>query len=230
VSPEPVKSDYAIPAAVLFDMDGTLVDSERANVESVVLACRHLGVELSDDVRLFIVGHSWNEIYARISANSSIDVGMDALIASAVKEKDALLAVTGHRALPGAVATVQRLAARTQLAIASGASRVEVHDATTGIGVAQYFRAMVAAEDYTRGKPDPEPYLMAMDRLGVRQLARKCIVIEDATPGILAGRAAGARVIGVRAGNFVGYDLSDADVVVDTLTDVTDELCADLIG
>jgi HAD superfamily hydrolase (TIGR01509 family) len=218
------------PAAFLFDMDGTLVDSERANVESVVRACRHLGVELSDELRLFIVGHSWNEIYARISATSTIKVGMDTLIASAVKEKDALLAVTGHQALPGAVATVQRLAGRAPLAIASGASRVEVRDAIAGIGITQYFRAIVAAEDYTHGKPNPEPYLMAMDRLGMRAEAHRCIVIEDATPGILAGRAAGARVIGVRSGNFVGYDLSAADVVVDTLFEVTDELCAELIN
>jgi len=216
--------------AILFDMDGTLVDSERANVESVVLACRRLGVELSDELRLFIVGHSWNEIYARISATTPIKIGMDALIASAVHEKDALLAVTGHQALPGAVATVERLAGRAPLAIASGASRVEVRDAIAGIGVSQYFRAIVAAEDYTHGKPDPEPYLMAMDRLGVRAQARRCIVVEDATPGILAGLAAGARVIAVRAGNFVGYDLSPADIVVDTLDDVTDQLCADLIA
>ena len=222
----PDKPVPAAPAAFLFDMDGTLVDSERANVESVVLACRRL----SDELRLFIVGHSWNEIYARISATTPIQIGMDALIASAVHEKDALLAVTGHRALPGAVATVERLAGRAPLAIASGASRVEVRDAIAGIGVSQYFRAIVAAEDYTHGKPDPEPYLMAMDRLGVRAQAQRCIVVEDATPGILAGLAAGARVIAVRAGNFVGYDLSPADVVVDTLDDVTDQLCADLIA
>ena len=226
----PDKPVPAAPAAFLFDMDGTLVDSERANVESVVLACRRLGVELSDELRLFIVGHSWNEIYARISATTPIQIGMDALIASAVHEKDALLAVTGHRALPGAVATVERLAGRAPLAIASGASRVEVRDAIAGIGVSQYFRAIVAAEDYTHGKPDPEPYLMAMDRLGVRAQARRCIVVEDATPGILAGLAAGARGIAVRAGNFVGYDLSPADIVVDTLDDVTDQLCADLIA
>jgi HAD superfamily hydrolase (TIGR01509 family) len=230
VTNSPDKSVPDAPAAFLFDMDGTLVDSERANVESVVLACRRLGVELSDELRLFIVGHSWNEIYARISATTNIRVGMDALIAIAVEEKDALLAVTGHQALPGAVTTVKRLAGRAPLAIASGASRVEVRDAIAGIGISQYFGAIVAAEDYTHGKPDPEPYLMAMDRLGVRAQARRCIVVEDATPGILAGLAAGARVIGVRAGNFVGYDLSRADIVVDTLDDVTDQLCAALIA
>ena len=60
--------------------------------------------------------------------------------------------------------------------------------------------------------------------------AARSIAIEDATPGILSARAAGARVIAVRAGNFAGYDLSPADVVVDTLDDVTDELIARLLA
>jgi beta-phosphoglucomutase-like phosphatase (HAD superfamily) len=64
----------------------------------------------------------------------------------------------------------------------------------------------------------------------VGAVAARTIVIEDATPGILSARAAGLRVIAVRAGNFAGYDLSPADVVVETLDGVTDELCAELIA
>ena len=105
---------------------------------------------------------------------------------------------------------------------------MEVRDALEGIGVAGYFQVVLGAEDYARGKPAPDAYLLAMDRLKVRAAAHRCIVIEDATPGVLSGRAAGARVIGVNAGNFVGYDLSAADIVVDTLADVTDELCSRL--
>ncbi len=86
---------------------------------------------------------------------------------------------------------------------------------------------LVAAEDYTHGKPAPEPYAQAIARLGVD--AARSIAIEDATPGILSARAAGARVIAVRAGNFAGYDLSAADVVVDTLDDITDDVCARLL-
>ena len=80
----------------------------------------------------------------------------------------------------------------------------------------------MGAEDYPRGKPAPDPYALAITRLGAR--AERSIAVEDATPGILSARAAGARVIAVRAGNFIGYDLSAADVVVDTLADLTDEL------
>ena len=179
------------PAAILFDLDGTLVDSERENVESVVLACRALGAELSDDERQFVIGHSWNEIYARLAAAHGLTLGMPALIERAVAAKRELMATVGYRTLPGAVAAVHRLGARSPLAIASGASRVEVQDAINGIGVASYFPVALGAEDYPRGKPEPDPYLMAMDLLGVRGEASRCIVIEDATPGILAGAGGG---------------------------------------
>ena len=216
------------PEAFLFDLDGTLVDSERENVESVVLALRRYGAEMTDDERGFVIGHSWNEIHKMLARNHALTVPMRELIDAAVAEKDALIAKTGHRALPGAVALVQRLARRSKLALVSGASGKEVRDALSGIGVRELFPIIVAAEDYANGKPSPEPYLTGLAQLGVA--AGRAIVIEDATPGILSARAAGIRVIAVQAGNFAGYDLSPADVVVDTLDQVTDELCARLLA
>jgi len=213
--------------AVLFDLDGTLVDSERENVESVVLAARRWRAELSAEERAFVIGHSWNEIHARIVASHALDVTMPALIAAAVEEKRALLA-GGYRALPGAVAAVRRLAARSTLAVVSGASRGEVLDALESLAVRDAFALVLGAEDYPRGKPEPDSFALAIERLGAEPA--RAVAIEDATPGVLAARAAGARVIGVRAGNFSGYDLSAADVVVDTLDEITDELVATLVG
>jgi len=208
--------------AVLFDLDGTLVDTERENVESVVLAARRWNVELDADIRSFIVGHSWNEIHARIRRECGLDVEMDVLIAAAVEEKRALFASKGYQALPGALALVRRLHARAGLAVVSGSSRVEVRETIAGIGLADCFDQLLGAEDYGRGKPHPEPYQTAMRLLGVEP--RAAIVIEDAEPGILSGKAAGARVIAVRRGNFMGYDQSAADAVVDTLEQVSDGL------
>lgn len=216
------------PQAILFDLDGTLVDSERANVESVVLAVRRLGAELTEEERAFVIGHSWNEIHAQLARHHGLAVTMPELIASAVEEKRGLLAATGYQALPGAVAAVHRLAARSRMAVVSGASRVEVADAVASLGVTALFELLLGAEDYQNGKPAPDSYALAMRRLAVTPA--RCIAIEDATPGILSARAAGARVIAVRAGNFAGYDLGPADVVVDTLDDVTDELCDRLIA
>jgi HAD superfamily hydrolase (TIGR01509 family) len=221
-------SSTAAPAAFLFDLDGTLVDSERENVESVVLAVRRYGAELSAEERSFVIGHSWNEIYALIAGNHGLTASMREVIDAAVDEKQALIAKTGHRALPGAIDTVKRLARRSKMAVVSGASRREVFDALGGIGLSAEFALVVAAEDYTHGKPSPEPYAQALTLLQAEPA--RSIAVEDATPGILSARAAGMRVIAVRAGNFAGYDLSPADVVLDTLTEVTDALCAELVA
>jgi len=217
-----------VPEAFLFDLDGTLVDSERENVESVVLAARRHGAELSEEERQFVIGHSWNEIYQMVARDHALAVPMTQLIAEAVAEKRALLAHSGYRALPGAIGAVQRFARRSKLAIVTGASTAEARDAITGLGITDHVAVLVAAEDYSHGKPAPDPYAQAIARLGVS--AARSIAIEDATPGILSARAAGARVIAVRAGNFVGYDLLPADIVVDTLDDVTDEMCARLVA
>src|ERR1017187_8263894 len=200
--------------AVLFDLDGTLVDTERENVESVVLAARRWQVELGADMRKFIVGHSWNEIHTRIQPGY--------VIAAAVEEKRTLFAAHGYEALPGALALVRRLCGRVGLAIASGLSRVEVQETIAGIGLTECFQYLLGAEDYSRGKPHPEPYQTAMSLLGVAP--RACIVIEDAEPGILSGKAAGAHVIAVRRANWMGYDQSAADVIVDTLEQIGDDL------
>lgn len=215
-------------AAVLFDLDGTLVDTERDNVESVVLGLRRWNVELDDRERHFVVGHSWNEIYAMLKRNHGLQVGMDEVIAAAVEKKRELMAQKGYQPLPGVRDAVARLGRRADLAVVSGASRVEVHEAVAGLGLTKDFRLLMGAEDYNKGKPDPEPYLTAMRRLGVAPAA--CIVVEDAEPGIIAGRAAGAKVVAVRVANYLGYDQSAAHVVLDTLEGLTDELFDHLLS
>jgi len=208
--------------AVLFDLDGTLVDTERENVESVVLAARRWNLELGPELRRFIVGHSWNEIYAKIVRDCGLKVEMGVLIAAAVEEKRALFAAHGYQALPGVTGLVRRLCGRVGLAVVSGSSRTEVRETIAGIQLDGCFHYLLGAEDYEHGKPHPESYQMAMRLL--RVAPRACIVIEDAEPGILAGKAAGAHVIAVRRANFLGYNQSAADVIVETLVEVSDEL------
>jgi len=210
-------------AAVLFDLDGTLIDSERDNIESVAMAMRRLGKTLSQAERDFVIGHSWRDIYDMLVRNHGVDMPMGDLINIAVDEKQSLIQAHGFNVLPGAKQLVQRLAERgVPLAIASGSSRREVHEAIEGIGLRPFFRVLLGAEDYAPGKPDPAPYNAAMKALGV--LPQGCVVIEDALPGVRAGKSAGAAVVGVQAGNFAGYDLSVAHLVVYNLSALYSDL------
>src|SRR5262249_28796835 len=126
---------------------------------------RRWGAELTAEERAFVIGHSWNEIHARIVGNHRLDVSMAVLIEAAVEEKRGLLAA-GYRALAGAVAAVRRLGRRSPLAVVSGASHGEVVDALESLGITDAFAFVMGAEDYPRGKPAPDPYAMAMVRLG----------------------------------------------------------------
>ena len=187
----------AAPDAVLFDLDGTLVDSERENVESVVLAARRWGAELTEDERAFVIGHSWNEIHARIVGNHRLDVPMAVLIEAAVQEKRGLLAA-GYRALVGAVAAVRRLERLSPLAVVSGASHGEVVDALESLGITDAFEFVMGAEDYPRGKPAPDPYAMAMVRLGAAPARTPTTRAPAASAEVIPGVASSSTM--VRAG------------------------------
>ena len=213
-------------AAILFDLDGTLADTERQNAEAVARVLARAGRPLSDEERAFVIGHGWNEIYHHLVGNGGIRFGYEELMHAAGEERVRLVGEEGLDVLPGAVETVRRLTGRFRSAVVSGSSRAEVEAVLRALQVHDCFPWFLGAEDTARGKPFPDGYLLAASRLEVEPGA--CLVLEDSTAGIRAARAAGMKVIGVRAGNFAGQPQDEADRIVDTLHDVTDALMASL--
>jgi HAD superfamily hydrolase (TIGR01509 family) len=119
--------------------------------------------------------------------------------------------------LPGAVALVRRLReSGVKMAVVSSAPRQNVQTLLDALELADAFDELVAEEDAERGKPDPQGYLVAAERLGERP--EDCVVIEDAPGGVEAAMRAGMRCIGLAAGREPGA-LAGADLVVAGLED-----------
>jgi HAD superfamily hydrolase (TIGR01509 family) len=212
--------------AVLFDLDGTLADTERQNAEAVARVLERAGRPLSDEEREFVIGHGWHEIFHHLVQNGGVTLGFEELMHKAADERVKIVAEEGLDILPGAVDTVRRLTSRYAGAVVSGSSRAEVDAVLRALDVLPCFRFFLGAEDTARGKPFPDGYQLASARLGVAP--GECLVIEDSTAGIRAARAAGMRVIGVRAGNFANQPQHEADRVIETLVDLDDALLAQL--
>jgi len=207
--------------AVLFDFDGVLVDSEPLHYRALRECLLPEGIQISED--------EYAGSYLAYDDAEAIRVALEqhrqpfdgARVRRIAERKAALFdELLDHVPFfPGAAELVQELAHQVPLAIASGALHQEIERILTAGGLRQSFTAIVAADDVTRGKPHPEPYLTAMSALAARApglAARDCLVVEDSMPGIAAGRAAGMKVLAV-ATSYSPDRLSAAHRVVRSL-------------
>jgi len=193
--------------AVLWDMDGTLVDSERLHW----LAWK----EVMDAEGVAIAYQQFRDTFGqRNDTIIPLFLGSDAAAGTVARISDAkeaayrrLVRESGIAAIDGAVEWVKRLhAARWCQAIASAAPRANIEVILDVLDLQNCFEASVAAEDVERGKPDPQVFRLAAERLGVPP--SRSIVVEDGQAGVEAARRAGMRCIGLsREGGELAADL-----------------------
>jgi HAD superfamily hydrolase (TIGR01509 family) len=207
----------------LFDLDGTLVDSERETGEAMARALqRGLGITIEQYDRDFIIGRSWIAIYDSLQSRyPQLTWNRAETIARTAMLREEVFAELGVTVLPGAR---EALAWTKQYprALVTGSSRTEALQVLPLIGAQAHFDTIVGAEDVPRSKPHPDGYQKAMAAIGLAP--HECLVIEDSEAGIEAGRSAGCLVVGVRAGNFGGWRQDHAHRVIDTLVELTPSL------
>ncbi len=202
--------------AVLWDLDGTLVDSAEYHWQSWLLALRDEGFTPTRMQFTATFGQRNDRILRAWLGPGATDDGIRRIGNAKEVEYRHLMREAGLEGLPGAQEWIDRLSARGwHQAIASSAPRLNVDAVLDALAWNGRFGAIVAAEDVGRGKPDPEVFLVAADRLGVEPSA--CVVVEDAAAGVEAGRAAGMRVIGLGPGT------ESADLHASALTALADD-------
>jgi beta-phosphoglucomutase len=214
--------------AVIFDFNGVLVDDEHVHFELFREALAHLGVPL--DQAAYLERYLGFDDRGAFTA-ALIDTGREApvsLVDELVARKAARyaeVAAAGLRVFPGAAETLRALSDVYAVAICSGALRSEIEGALRWLGVYHCVQAITSAEDTTRCKPDPEGYLITLDRLRDGRpdlVAEECLVIEDSMAGIEAARRAGMVVVGITH-TYGREDLEAAGprTVVDRLGTIT---------
>lgn len=178
------------PEAVVFDLDGTLIDSEALVKEAHYAACRQLGFTMSEAQFLGLVGMHREANDAQLLAYYGADFPLQRFI-------EATRSFVGERIAPlkpGALelmAELDELGAPYGLATSSRRPWVERHFAAHGL--TQRFAAVVTRQDVLNGKPDPEPYLKAAAALG--RAPQNVLAIEDSHPGVRAAHAAGCMTV-----------------------------------
>ena len=202
--------------AILWDLDGVLVNSMDFHYRAYNEVLSQRGVELSPEVYLKELIGLRNYVILRRLLGDLSDEDVTAL--AELKEEAFRRLIAGKvKALPGAERLVRRAKKATlRQAIASSTPRANIEVMLQSLGLWELFEVIVGEEDAARGKPDPEGFLVAASRLPVAPA--ECVVIEDAPEGIAAGKAAGMRCIGVTT-TRPAERLSQADLVAGSLED-----------
>ena len=210
------------PAAFLFDLDGTLVDTETVWAKAMAQwVCEKGGDADTDEIYAFVVGHSWIDIDEMLHAKYPV-LGRSSPAEDAVTLRAIYQSLAGdprEMRIESSIAFYRRAAEIAPCAIVSGSPHDDVVAAAKTCGIEALTKLVLGAGEYTAGKPSPSGYLKAAEILGVDPAS--CVVVEDSTAGVASGVAAGMKVIALDRAAIIPqrydgatwrvHDLSDLD-------------------
>ena len=206
--------------AVIFDMDGVIIDSEpiHARIEKGLL--EELGGHISDEEYLKYVGMTDEAMWSSFKENYDLKPSVDDLIAT---KKERFMEEIHNVPLVEDFKEVLDAFYENgcKIALASSNNKVTVDKIIKEFSLSSYFETAISGEEITHGKPHPEIFLTAADHMDVEP--KECLVFEDATNGVEAAKAAGMKCIGLDNPNSGEQDLSEADWVIDTFEDLNIE-------
>ena len=214
--------------AVIFDVDGVLIDSYQPHFESWrEIALQH-GVDYTEQqfaegfgrTSREIVALQWNQPHLTADEIRTIDEAKEAAYRRIVADR--------FPSMPGATELAAALhAAGFRVAVGSSGPPENVDLAIEKLGIGPYLSARVTGMDVTRGKPDPQVFLMAAQKLGM--VPQRCVVVEDAPAGVAAAKAAGMACVGFPSTGRTRNDVAAADLIIRDLSDLSPQVIKELI-
>ena len=200
--------------AVLFDMDGVIALTEYIKARAHVATIEQLGGRASPDLYLRMIGQSHAAIRSAYLKTSGVEAD-PAVYSKTFRPIYNQLIADELEIRPGAKELVTELRARGYLlGIVSSSSTSSIVKILTAGGLIDDFQTSISADDVSKTKPDPEPYLLALKRLEAP--CHQSLAFEDSSTGIESARGAGIRVIGVRHEHNLTQDFSGAIAVLDS--------------
>lgn len=215
--------------AVIFDLDGTLVDTESLwDIAMDDLLKEKFGKSFDVTTKYAMMGLPKKEAARVMSELYGLSINLDEFVALRNHYYHVTRERRGVVPLPGADALVRALhASSIRLALATSEQRPRAEDTLKRFGWDQLFSQVVVAEDVANGKPSPDIYVEAIRQLGCK--IGDCIAVEDAPAGVESAKAAGLKTLGVQDVRY-RVDLSKADQVVSSLESLTVENFKEMVA
>jgi HAD superfamily hydrolase (TIGR01509 family) len=219
---------FAEIEAVVFDMDGVLVDSEPLHVEAARRLLAAYGVTYSEAENSEFTGFTDAEVFAILKRRHGLASTIDELTR---RFADGLIAILERQAVPlpgvpGALVSLRQAGYR--LALASSSAPEIIATTLRKLRITEHFPIVVSSVEVGRGKPAPDVFLAAASRLGLPP--SRCLVVEDSRNGVLAAKRAGMACVAVPCAATRRQDFTEADVVLDSLETLGPLLPGDVRG
>lgn len=179
--------------AFLFDFDGTVADTMPAHLDAWNKALKIHNLTLSREQHLEWAGRPTKQIIELLNQKHGTSIEPDAFVRA--KESDYLASISQVRAIASVVEIMKHYWGKIPMAVVSGSRHKPVEHTLAQLDLAKYFDLLICAEDYVKGKPDPDCFLLAAEKLKVAP--KDCLVFEDAALGIEAAKRAGMACIRV---------------------------------
>jgi haloacid dehalogenase superfamily, subfamily IA, variant 3 with third motif having DD or ED/haloacid dehalogenase superfamily, subfamily IA, variant 1 with third motif having Dx(3-4)D or Dx(3-4)E len=204
--------------AIIFDMDGVIVDSEPLHKEVERQMFTEFGMTISPERQHKFTGTSNANMWRQLKVEFKLPYEISYYVG--IKEErylEALAASNSVLLIPGAEELLKNLFSQgVKIAVASSSSLLNIDLVLRKFSIGKYFNALASGEEVALAKPNPAVFLLASQRLGVNP--SNCVVIEDSTNGVRAAKAAGMTCVGLQSDSSLGQNLAAADLTVSSLS------------